>query len=135
MVSALPMWLIATARRTPTGECRLRSNESDNQCSSTTPIGYSQRRTLPMLRLVARLHNRRRLRAKLVISGFAAVGVVSASIDGVRIAIDASPTATATSYLLPVNWVEIIKVSPGQKIAVLGNNTGTGSVSVSELTD
>ena len=48
------------------------------------------------------------------------VGVVSATIDGVRIAIDASPTATATSYLLPVNWVEIIKVSPGQKIAVLG---------------
>ena len=28
------------------------------------------------------------------------------------------------SYLLPVNWVEVIKVSPGQKIAVLGNNTG-----------
>jgi hypothetical protein len=64
-----------------------------------------------------------------------AVGVVSASIDGVRIAIDASPTATATSYLLPVNWVEYIKCTPGQKIAVLGNNTGTGSVSVSELTD
>ena len=88
-----------------------------------------------MLRLVARLHNRRRLRARPVISGFVAVGVVSATIDGVRIAIDASPTATATSYLLPVNWVEIIKVSPGQKIAVLGNNTGTGSVSVTELTD
>jgi hypothetical protein len=64
-----------------------------------------------------------------------AVGVVSASIDGVRIAIDTSPTATATSYLLPVNWPEIIKCSPGQKIAVLGNNTGTGTVSVSELTD
>ena len=64
-----------------------------------------------------------------------AVGVVSATIDGVRIAIDASPTATATSYLLPVNWIEIIKCSPGQKIAVLGNNTGTGSVSVTELTD
>ena len=99
------------------------------------PIGYSQRRTSLMLRLVARLHNRRRLQAKLVISGFAAVGVVSASIDGVRIAIDANPTATATSSLLPVNWVEIIKVSPGQKIAVLGNNTGTGSVNVTELTD
>jgi hypothetical protein len=44
-----------------------------------------------------------------------AVGVVSASIDGVRIAIDASPTATATSYLLPVNWVEVIKVSPDRR--------------------
>jgi hypothetical protein len=64
-----------------------------------------------------------------------AVGVVSGTIDGVRIAIDSNPTAVATSYLLPVNWVEIIKVSPGQKIAVLGNNTGTGSVSVTELTD
>jgi hypothetical protein len=64
-----------------------------------------------------------------------AVGVVSASIDGVRIAIDGNPTATSTSYLLPVNWVEYIKCTPGQRIAVLGNNTGTGSVSVSELTD
>jgi hypothetical protein len=63
------------------------------------------------------------------------VGVVSATIDGVRLEIGANPTAVATSYLLPVNWVEIIKVSPGQKIAVLGNNTGTGSVSVTELTD
>jgi hypothetical protein len=35
--------------------------------------------------------------------------------------------------LLPLNWVEIIAVTPGQKIAVLGNNTGTGSVSVTEL--
>jgi hypothetical protein len=63
------------------------------------------------------------------------VGVVSASIDGVRIAIDGNPTATATSYLLPVNWVEVIKVAPGQKLAVLGNTTGTGTVSVTELTD
>ena len=36
-----------------TGECRLRSNVSGNQCSSTTPIGYSQRRTSLMLRRVA----------------------------------------------------------------------------------
>ena len=57
------------------------------------------------------------------------VGVVSATIDGVRIAIDASPTATATSDLLAMNFPEIFKVSPGQKIAVLGNNTGTGNVS------
>ena len=64
-----------------------------------------------------------------------AVGVVSATIDGVRIAVGENPTATATSTLLPVNWTQYIKCSPGQKIAVLGNNTGTGTVSVTELTD
>ena len=63
------------------------------------------------------------------------VGVVSASIDGVRIAIDTNPTATATSALIAVNYPEIFKVAPGQKLAVLGNNTGTGSVNVTELTD
>ena len=62
-------------------------------------------------------------------------GVVSASIDGVRIAVGDNPTATATSALLPVQWVEYIKCGPGQKIAVLGNNTGTGTVNVTELTD
>jgi hypothetical protein len=62
-------------------------------------------------------------------------GIVSASIDGVRIAVGDNPTATATSPLLPVQWVEYIKCGPGQKIAVLGNNTGTGSVNVTELTD
>ena len=61
------------------------------------------------------------------------VGVVSATIDGFRIAIDANPTATSTSTLLPCNWVEIIAVTPGQKIAVLGNNTGTGVVNITEL--
>jgi hypothetical protein len=62
-------------------------------------------------------------------------GVVSASLDGVRMVVGDNPTATATSTLLPLNWVSYIKCSPGQKIAVLGNNTGTGSVSVTELTD
>ena len=64
-----------------------------------------------------------------------AVGVVSATIDGVRIAIDGNPTASATTVLVAVNYPEIFKVAPGQKIAVLGNNTGTGSVNVTELTD
>jgi hypothetical protein len=62
-----------------------------------------------------------------------AVGVVSATIDGVRIAIDTNPTATATSALIEMNYPEVFKVSPGQKIAVLGNNTGTGSVNITEL--
>jgi hypothetical protein len=64
-----------------------------------------------------------------------AAGIVSATIDGVRIVVGDNPTATSTSTLLPVQWVEYIKCSPGQKIAVLGNSTGTGSVNLTELTD
>jgi hypothetical protein len=64
----------------------------------------------------------------------ASVGVPSATLDGVRIKVgDGTPVADANSTLLPLNWAEIIAVTPGQKIAVLGNNTGTGSVSVTEL--
>ena len=63
-----------------------------------------------------------------------AVGVVSGTLDGVRVAVgDGTPTASATSTLLPLNWVEIINVTPGQKIAVLGNNTLTGTINVTEL--
>ena len=63
-----------------------------------------------------------------------AVGVLSATLDGVRIVVgDGTPTATATSTLLPLNWPEIIACTPGQKIAVLGNNTGIGTVNVTEL--
>ncbi len=63
------------------------------------------------------------------------VGIPGSAIDGVRLAVGDSPTATSTSALIPVNWIEYIKVSPGQKVAVLGNNTGTGTVNVTELTD
>src|ERR1700694_2246743 len=63
-----------------------------------------------------------------------AVGLPSATLDGVRIVVgDGTPVADANSTLLPLNWVEIIAVTPGQKIAVLGNNSGTGSVNVTEL--
>lgn len=63
-----------------------------------------------------------------------AVGVLSGTLDGVRIIVgDGTPTASSTTTLLPLNWVEWIAVSPGQKIAVLGNNTGTGTVNVTEL--
>ncbi len=61
-------------------------------------------------------------------------GAVSAT-SGVRYAIDKSPTASSTSALLPVNWVEVVRVSPGEKIAVLSNDTTTGTLSVVELTD
>jgi hypothetical protein len=62
-----------------------------------------------------------------------AVGVLSGTLDGVRFAIGANPTAAAASSLLPLNWVEIIRVNPGEKIAVLGNNTGTGTINITEL--
>jgi hypothetical protein len=65
----------------------------------------------------------------------ASAGVVSASLDGVRIAVGDGPVASSTSSLLPLNWVEYIKCGPGQKIAVLGNNTGTGTITVTKLTD
>ena len=64
-----------------------------------------------------------------------AVGVTSASVDGVRISVGDNPTASSTTVLLPLNWVEYVKCSPGQKIAALGNNASTGNVSVTELTD
>ena len=60
-------------------------------------------------------------------------GVISAT-SGVRILVgDGTPTATATSALLPVGWVEYCIVTPGQKIAVLGNDAVTGNLSVTEL--
>jgi hypothetical protein len=60
-------------------------------------------------------------------------GVVAAG-SGVRVIVGGgTPTATATSTLLPTNWVEYYIVTPGQKIAVLGNDTVTGNLSVTEL--
>ena len=54
---------------------------------------------------------------------------------GVRIEIGDNPTATATSLLLVPNIPEYFIVSPGQKIAVLGNDTATGNVGVTEMTN
>ena len=63
-----------------------------------------------------------------------AVGVVGATNDGVRILVgDGTPTAVATSTLLPLNWVETYAVSPGQKIACLSNNATVGNLNVTEL--
>jgi hypothetical protein len=62
-----------------------------------------------------------------------AQGAITAT-SGIRIVVgDGTPTASASSELLPVNWLEYIIVSPGQKIAVLSNDTVTGSLSVTEL--
>lgn len=64
-----------------------------------------------------------------------AVGVLSATNTGARIAVGDSPTASSTSTLLPLNWEEVIRVSPGQQIAALSNAATAGSLSVVELTD
>lgn len=57
-----------------------------------------------------------------------------AGTGGVRIRIgDGTPTATATDAFLPNTWVEYFNVTPGQKIAVIGNDAGTGTLSVSEM--
>src|SRR5512139_1911085 len=61
----------------------------------------------------------------------ATTGVISAT-SGVRINIDGAPVASSSTALLPVNWVEYIAVSPGQKIAALSNDTVTGTLSVIE---
>jgi hypothetical protein len=64
-----------------------------------------------------------------------AVGITGATADGVRIAVGDNPTATSTSALIPLNWFEYVKVTPGQKVAALANNTASGTLSVTELTD
>jgi len=62
-----------------------------------------------------------------------APGVLSAT-SGVRIKVgDGTPAADATSTLLPVNWVEVVQVTPGQKIAAISNDSVTGNLSVTEL--
>ena len=62
------------------------------------------------------------------------VGIVGATLDGVRYVVgDGTPTATASSSLLPLNWPQYITVNPGQKIAVLGNNTTGTVVNIVEL--
>jgi hypothetical protein len=62
-------------------------------------------------------------------------GLVDSTNTGARIAVGDNPTASATTAALPLNWVEYIKVTPGQKIAALGNSAATGSLNVTELTD
>lgn len=59
-----------------------------------------------------------------------------AGTGGVRVRIgDQTPTAVSTDTFIPAATPgEIFTVSPGQKIAVLGNDAGTGNLSVTELT-
>lgn len=45
---------------------------------------------------------------------------------------DGTPTALTTSSFLPPNWVDVVTVTPGQKIAVI-QDVGAGTLSVTEL--
>jgi hypothetical protein len=57
-----------------------------------------------------------------------------AGTGGVRIRIgDGTPTATATDSFMAYINTEYFNVTPGQKIAVLGNDAGTGNLSVTEM--
>ena len=64
-----------------------------------------------------------------------ATGVIASTLDGVRVAFgDGTPTATSTSMLLALNSPETFAVTPGQKLAVVGNQSGTGTISITEMT-
>jgi hypothetical protein len=54
---------------------------------------------------------------------------------GVRYRVGDSPTASSTSPLLPLNWVEVVRCTPGQKVAALSNDATAGTLSITELGD
>jgi|SRR4029077_3989510 hypothetical protein len=59
------------------------------------------------------------------------------STGGCRVAV-VSPTDAAVSStagtLLPANWIQEIKVTPGQRVSAISNDAGTFSLSITELT-
>jgi hypothetical protein len=62
-----------------------------------------------------------------------AAGPADSTNSGVRYAVGSAPVASATSELLPLGWVEVLKVTPGQKIAAISNAANTGTLSIAEL--
>lgn len=66
-----------------------------------------------------------------------AQGGVVLSTAGVRVAIGnaaEAPVADSTSALLMVNWPDVFKITPGQRISAIGNDGGTYTLNVVELT-
>jgi len=59
------------------------------------------------------------------------------STGGVRIKV-VSPGDTAVTstsdHLLPANWIQNYKVSPGQRVSAISNDAGVPSLSIVELT-
>ena len=60
-----------------------------------------------------------------------ALGIPTAT-GGVRYAVGTAPVATPSSTFLPLGWVEEIRVGMGEKISALGNDTTTGTLSITE---
>jgi hypothetical protein len=62
----------------------------------------------------------------------------TSSTGGCRVAI-VSPNDNAVSStagtLLPPNWVNVVRCSPGQRVSAISNDAGTFSLSITELTD
>jgi hypothetical protein len=62
----------------------------------------------------------------------------TSSTGGCRIAV-VSPNDNAVSStagtLLPANWLQTVKVTPGQRVSAISNDAGTFSLSITELTD
>lgn len=57
-----------------------------------------------------------------------------AGTGGARVRIgDGTPVAVATDTFIPTGVIAFFVVTPGEKIAVLGNDAGTGNLSVTEL--
>ena len=55
------------------------------------------------------------------------------STGGVRYTTGKGAVATSSSPLLPFNWTQVIKVSPGEQLSVLSNDGVAGTVVVVEL--
>ena len=55
---------------------------------------------------------------------------------GVRYLIDTAPVVTTiTGALLPFNWTQVVKVTPGQKLSAVSNDGIGGPLVVVELTN
>jgi hypothetical protein len=57
----------------------------------------------------------------------------ASSTGGVRFVIGDAPVADSNGTLLPSSWIQVYKISPGQKISAISNDAGTGSLNVTEL--
>ena len=46
-----------------------------------------------------------------------------------------APAADTTSALLPANWYEVVKITPGQRLSAIGNDGSTYTLNIVELSD
>ena len=59
----------------------------------------------------------------------------TSSTGGCRVAVvDSTATVSSTAgTLLAANWLQTVKVTPGQRVSAISNDAGTFSLSVTEL--